>query len=138
MARSVDGENAEFSREDREFVFQWNHENAPRGCVGYWCEWCHFSSMHRHYFEVDHIIPVAKAAQYGVSADFVRSIDNACVLCKGCNGSKSDRDYPRYGVGLAFRAPNQNLTWGERRAPALDFDEMVQMAKRKGRYRLRG
>lgn len=68
----------------------------------------------------------------------MRSIDNARVLCKGCNGSKSDHDYPRYGVGLAFRVPRQIMMWGERRAEPLDFGEMVQMARRRRRYPLRG
>jgi len=135
MGRIIDGVDVDFSKEERDYVFFLNEENAPRGCVGYWCEWCHFSSVFRSYFQIDHIIPVAAAAKYGVGPDYIRSVDNACVLCKGCNGSKSKYGFPREGVGLAYRAPNQNMTWGPRRAEALSGDDLILMCKRKGRFR---
>jgi hypothetical protein len=138
MGRIIDGVDVEFTQEEKELILMLNYENPPRGCVGYWCEWCFFSSMSKQYFQVDHIIPVAKAVEFGVTAGFIASVDNACVLCAPCNQSKGKHDYPRHGVGLAYRIPNQNMTWGEKRAQFLSFDEMVQMAKRKGKYRYRG
>ena len=138
MGREINGVNVEFSDDDKAFIFLMNYENAPRGCVGYWCEFCYFSSMFKHYFQVDHIVPVARAKDFGLSPSFINSLDNACVLCEACNASKNQYDFPRHGVGLAYRAPNQNMTWGERRAQSLDFNQLVEMAKRKGRYRYRG
>jgi len=138
MGRVLDGVYVEFSQAEKELIFMLNTEHAPRGCVGYWCEWCFFSSMFKHYFQIDHIIPVAKAAEFGVTPAFIASVDNACVLCTACNQSKGQYDYPRQGVGLAYRAPNQNMTWGDKRNAALSFDELVRMAKRKGKYRYRG
>jgi len=135
MGRLVDGVDVEFSSEDQDYVFWLNQEMAPRGCVGYWCEWCYFSSAFRRYFQVDHIIPVARASEYGVGRDFLTSVDNACVLCVACNASKNKYEFPRHGVGLAYRSPNQNMTWGERRAGPLSWDELIQMCQRKGRFR---
>ena len=137
MVRTIDGVNVEFDDEDKAFILMMNHETAPRGCVGYWCEVCHFSSMHRYYFEVDHIVSVARAREQGLPASFANSLDNACVLCKPCNAPKNRHDFPRPGVGLAYRAPNQNMTWGERRAQPLSYEQLVDMAKRKGKYRYR-
>ena len=135
MGRIVNGVDVDFSKEEIDYIFFLNQQNAPRGCVGYWCEWCNFSSAFRRYFQIDHIIPVAAAAKYGVGPDFIRSVDNGCVLCTGCNASKNKYGFPREGVGLAYRAPNQNMTWGARRAEALTWDEMILMCKRKGRFR---
>ena len=135
MGRVVNGFDVEFSKEEQDYIYFLNEQNAPRGCVGYWCEWCHFSSAFRKYFQVDHIIPVAAAAQYGFGPDYIKSVDNACVLCVGCNGSKNKYGFPRPGVGLAYRIPNQNMTWGARRAEALTWDELILMCKRKGRFR---
>lgn len=135
MGRILNGVDVDFTKEERDYIFFLNEQNAPRGCVGYWCEWCYFSSAFRKNFQVDHIIPVAGAAKYGVGPDYIKSIDNACVLCTGCNGSKSKYGFPREGVGLAYRAPNQNMTWGERRVPSLSWDELIEMCKRKGRFR---
>lgn len=137
MGRIVDGVNVDFSEEEKDYVFFLNQQSAPRGCVGYWCEWCYFSSAFRKYFQVDHIIPVARAAQYGFGPEYIRSVDNACILCSGCNGSKSKHGFPREGAGLAYRAPNQNMTWGERRAEPLSWEDMILMARRKGRFRRR-
>jgi hypothetical protein len=137
MGRIVDEITVDFSKEEQDYIFFLNEEKAPRGCVGYWCEWCYFSSAYRKYFQVDHIIPVAQAAHYGVGPEFIRSVDNACVLCVACNASKNKYGFPRDGVGLAYRAPNQNMTWGHRRADPLGWDEIIQMAQRKGRFRRR-
>jgi hypothetical protein len=135
MGRIVDGVEVDFSPEEREHIFFLNEQRAPRVCVGYWCEWCYFSSAFRRYFQVDHIIPVAGAKQYGVGPDYIASVDNACVLCVGCNGSKSKFGFPRLGVGLAYRIPNQNMTWGPRRADALSWEDLMMMCARKGRFR---
>lgn len=140
MGRIYNGVDVEFSPSEKEFIKAYNHAHPPRGCVGYWCEWCYFSSCLKFetYFQIDHIIPIARAKEFGVTPEFIASIDNACVLCTACNQSKGKRDFPRHGVGLAYRIPNQNMTWGDRRAHALDFDELVQMARRKGIYRYDG
>jgi hypothetical protein len=135
MGRIVNKVNVEFSGDEKDYVFSLNQEGAPRGCVGYWCEWCHFSSAFRRYFEVDHIIAVAAAAKLGLGPEFIKSVDNACVLCVACNASKSKFGFPREGVGLAYRMPNQNMTWGPRRAEALGWEEMIEMCQRKGRFR---
>lgn len=137
MGRIVNGVDVEFNKEERDYVFFLNEQKAPRGCVGYWCEWCHFSSAHQKFFQVDHIIPVARAAQYGFGAEYIRSVDNACVLCIACNASKNKFGFPREGVGLAYRAPNSNMTWGERRVDPLSWEEFILMARRKGRFRRR-
>lgn len=138
MGRVVNGKSVEFSAAEKDAAFQRNYDNAPRGCVGYWCEWCYFSSMRRHYFQVDHIIPVARMQEYGITMEALTSLSNACILCTGCNGSKSAHGFPRRGAGLAFRAPNSNMTWGDKRAEPLDWDELVLMAGRKGIFRQRG
>lgn len=138
MARFFNGVNVEFSQGEKDFIMAYNHEFPPRGCVGFWCEWCFFSSCLKKYFQVDHIVAIAKAAEYGLTPEFISSINNACVLCTACNQSKGEKDFPRYGVGLAYRIPNQNMTWGEKRTQSLGFDELVDMAKRKGIYRYRG
>ena len=130
----VDRRDYEFSPKTIEEAFQKNMENAPRGCPGYWCEWCYFSSGFRKYFQVDHIIPIAGAEKYGYTKEEMKLIQNACILCNGCNQSKSVYACPRPGVGLAYRMPNENLTWGHRRGEALSWDEFIQMAKRKGRF----
>src|ERR1044071_1680488 len=125
MGRIVNGVDVDFSKEERDYVFFLNEQSAPRGCVGYWCEWCWFSSAFRRYFQVDHIIPVYSAAKYGVGPEYLRSTDNACVLCTGCNGSKSKYGFPREGTGLAFRASSQNMTWGKRRHAELSWDDLI-------------
>lgn len=135
MGRLVNGVDVEFSQREQDEIFFLNEQKAPRGCVGYWCEWCYFSHVLKKYFQIDHIIPVAQAVSLGLTPDYIRSIDNGCVLCQPCNGSKSKYGHPRPGVGLAYRAPNLNMTWGERRAEALSWDDLVQMASRKGRFR---
>jgi len=128
----------EFSSEVIEKAFENNANNAPRGCPGYWCEWCYFSSGFRRYFQVDHIIPIARAEEFGYTKDQMTVLQNACILCQGCNQSKSKYRYPRPGVGLAYRLPNQNLAWGHRRGEALSWDDFIQMAKRKGRFSRKG
>jgi 5-methylcytosine-specific restriction endonuclease McrA len=138
VGRIVNGVNVEFSESEKAAAFQRNYDNPPRGCVGFWCEWCYFSSMHRHYFQVDHIIPVAKMQQYGISVAALTGLANACILCTACNASKGAHGYPRKGTGLAYRAPNANMTWGEKRAEPLDWDELVLMAGRRGIFRQRG
>ncbi len=135
MARVLDGVNVEFTKEEQDYVFFLNEQRAPRGCVGYWCEWCKFSSAHKRHFQVDHIVPVARAKQFGLGPDYIKSVDNACVLCRPCNASKNKYGFPREGVGLAYRYPNQNMTWGALRAQSLSWDEIVLMAARKGRFR---
>jgi 5-methylcytosine-specific restriction endonuclease McrA len=135
MGRVINDADVDFNEEEKDYIFFLNEEKAPTGCVGYWCEWCYFSSAFRRYFQVDHIIPVAGAAKYGVGPDFIRSVDNACVLCVACNSSKNKYGFPRDGVGLAYRIPNQNMTWGSRRAAHLDWDDLILMCKRKGRFR---
>lgn len=138
MGRVVNGQSVEFSSAEKEAAFQRNYDNPPRGCVGYWCEWCYFSSMFRKYFQVDHVIPVAKMQEYSVTIEALTSLANACILCTACNASKNAHGFPRKGVGLAYRAPNQNMTWGDRRAEPLSWDELVLMAARKGIFRQRG
>jgi hypothetical protein len=135
MGRLVNGVDVEFSKEEQDYIFFLNEENAPRGCPGYWCEWCYFSSAFRKYFHVDHIIPVAGAEKYGIGPEYIKSIDNACVLCVGCNASKNKYGFPRHGTGLAYRLPNQNMAHGERRAEALSWDDLILMCQRKGRFR---
>ena len=135
MPRTLDGVSCEFPPEVKELAFSINERTAPRGCPGYWCEWCYFSSGFRRYFEVDHIIPVGRAKEFGYGPEMLTSVQNACVLCIGCNGSKSKYGFPRHGVGLAYRSPNQNLAWGDRRAEPLSWDEFILMAQRKGRFK---
>ena|SRR5579863_5735876 len=135
MGRLVNGVNVEFSKEEKEYIFFLNEKNAPKGCPGIWCEWCYFSSGFRKYFQVDHIIPVAGAERYAVTHDFISSVDNGCVLCVGCNGSKSQYGFPREGTGLAYRMPNQNMAYGPRRKEHLSWNELIMVAQRKGRFR---
>lgn len=136
MARKSDsGESLEFPDRVKEEAFRLNQENAPRGCVGYYCEWCFFSNVQRRYFHVDHLVPASRMKQFGMTVAELTNITNACILCEGCNASKLNFGFPRPGVGLAYRAPNLNLTHGERRQAPLDWDELVQMAMRKGPYR---
>lgn len=148
MARTdTTGQSLEFTAATKRLAYQRNYDTPPRGCVGYWCEWCFFSKMKNEInmagrmtaaFQVDHLIPIARCEEFGISIDQLRSIDNAVILCAGCNGSKSLYDYPRFGAGLAYRVPNENMTHGTRRQVALDWDDLVQMAMRKGRFRTRG
>ena len=137
MGRIINGVSVEFDNFEQEYIYFLNEGSAPRGCVGYWCEWCYFSSPLRTFFQVDHVIPVAQAARHGLGPDYIRSVDNGCVLCSACNASKNRYGFPREGVGLAYRIPNQNMTWGERRAQSLSWEELILMAKRKGRFRRR-
>jgi len=137
MGRLVNGVDVEFSKTEQDAIFFLNEKNAPKGCPGYWCEWCYFSSAFRKYFQVDHIIPVAGAEKYGVEADYIKSIDNACVLCVACNASKNKYGFPREGTGLAYRMPNQNMAYGSRRAEPLSWDDLIMMCQRKGRFRRR-
>ncbi|MEO2033207.1 MAG: hypothetical protein ABGZ35_14085 [Planctomycetaceae bacterium] len=136
MARMTGaGITLEFSRPVKSEAFRLNLDNAPRGCVGYWCEWCFFSNVQQRWFHVDHLVPASRMEEFRLSVAELTSIRNACVLCKACNASKLNFDSPRHGVGLAFRAPNINLTHGERRHQSLNWDALVQMAMRKGPYR---
>jgi len=139
MARTdASGQSLEFSGATRARSFERNYAAPPRGCVGYWCEWCFFSNMNKRFFQVDHLVSVARRDEFGLSIEQLRSIDNAVILCSACNASKNKHDYPRYGVGLAYRAPNQNMTHGGLRQVQLDWDDLVQMAQRKGRFAVRG
>lgn len=132
MARTnAAGDSLEFPDDVVEQAYTRNLATAPVGCVGYWCEWCFFSNMQRHYFQVDHIVSVAKQQQYGLSDAELRQLHNACILCETCNESKNQYEYPRHGVGLAFRLPNSNMTWGVRRQQPLTWDELELMARRK-------
>ncbi len=136
MARKTDaGESLEFSTTVKNEAFRLNERNAPDGCVGYWCEWCYFSNVNKRYFQVDHLVPASRMKEIGISIDELKGIRNACILCTGCNASKLNFDSPRHGVGLAFRAPGLNMTHGQRRQKALNWDQLVQMAMRKGPYR---
>ncbi len=133
--KSESGEDLEFPTSVKEQAFRLNQERAPRGCVGYYCEWCYFSNTQRRYFHVDHLVPASRLKEFGMTVTELTSLKNACVLCEGCNASKLNFNFPRLGVGLAFRAPNLNMTHGERRQSALDWDQLVMMAMRKGPYR---
>lgn len=138
MARTYQGLPADFDAGVRDEAFRLNLENAPRGCPGYWCEWCFFTQGTRDNFQVDHILSVADAEKYAIPHHKLTSVDNACILCAACNQSKGRFGFPRHGTGLAYRVPNANLAWGERRVPHLDWDDLVQMAMRKGRFKTRG
>ena len=132
--RDALGNSLEFSREVKGQAFQCNWHNVPRDCVGYWCEWCYFSNPKREYFQVDHIIPASRREELGIRIDELTDISNACVLCSPCNQSKNMHDTPRHGVGLSFRAPNINFTHGSLRQEHLDWDDLVLMAQRKGKF----
>lgn len=139
MARTdASGQSLEFSDATKTRAYQRNYDTPPRGCVGYWCEWCYFSSMSTGYFQVDHLVSVARREEFGLTIEQLRSIDNAVILCSACNASKNKHDYPRYGVGLAYRLPSQNMTHGGLRQVQLDWDDLVLMAQRKGRFASRG
>lgn len=108
-----------------EEAFRRNWEGSKGG--GYWCEWCGFTNARRNYFEVDHLIPIARGGR--------PTLDNACILCTACNESKGAYGFPRHGVGLAYRAPNQNMAPAGVRVRSLTWDELVAMCKRQGPFR---
>lgn len=115
----------EFSPSVKEQAFQRNWEGSKGG--GYWCEWCYFTNAQRRFFEVDHLIPVAKRG--------APTLDNACILCKGCNASKNQFGFPRHGVGYAFRQPNQNMAPPSVRLPHLSWDELIMVCRRQGAFK---
>ena len=115
----------EFSRAVVEEAFRRNWDGSRGG--GYWCEWCGFTSARRAYFEVDHLIAVARGGP--------PTLDNACILCSACNASKGLHGFPRHGVGLAYRAPNQNMAPPCVRVRSLTWDELVAMCRRQGPFR---
>ena len=120
----VSREGLEFTEHVKRRAFQRNWDGSRGG--GYYCEWCFFTNASQQYFQVDHLISVAEGGK--------PTQDNACILCTPCNQSKGRHGWPRHGVGLAFRMPNQNMAPPELRHPPLSWDELVRMARRHGPY----